>query len=114
MIYLDNAATTFPKPKQVIERMLDYMENCGASPGRGSYSLAIKGDRELYRCREKVAELFNIGDMERIAFTKNATEGINLVLKGLLKEGDHVVTSSLEHNSVYRCLNRLKKDRGIE
>ena len=113
MLYLDNAATTYPKPKQVIYAMVDYMQNCGASPSRGSYSLAIKAGRCLYDARKKVAKLFRIDDVSRVAFTKNSTESINTALKGLLKKGDHVITTSLEHNSVYRCLNRLKTTEEI-
>ena len=114
MIYLDNAATTYPKPKRVIDAMVDYMQNCGASPSRGSYSLAIKASRCLYDSRKKVAKLFRIDDVSRVVFTKNSTESINIALKGLLKNGDHVITTSLEHNSVYRCLNRLKTTEEID
>ena len=89
MIYLDNAATTYPKPQRVIDAMVDYMQNCGASPSRGSYSLAIKASRCLYDSRKKVAKLFRIDDVSRVVFTKNYKEKINISQKCILKNGEH-------------------------
>ena len=113
MIYLDHAATSWPKPPQVKEAMNRFMEEVGANPGRSGHLLSIEAARILYEARESLAALFHVRDSSRIVFTLNATESINLALKGLLKPGDHVITSSMEHNSVMRPLRDLEK-RGIE
>lgn len=113
MIYLDNAATSWPKPPQVKEAMNRFMEEVGANPGRSGHLLSIEAARILYEARESLAALFHVKDSSRIVFTLNATESINLALRGLLKPGDHVITSSMEHNSVMRPLRDLEK-RGIE
>jgi len=113
MIYLDNAATSFPKPPSVKEAMLKFMEEVGANPGRSGHLLSIEAARILYEAREALSLCFHVKDPSRIIFTLNATESINLALKGLLRPGDHVITSSLEHNSVMRPLRDLEK-KGIE
>ncbi len=113
MIYLDNAATSWPKPPQVKEAMNKFMEEVGANPGRSGHLLSIEAARILYEARESLATLFHVRDPLRIVFTLNATESLNLALKGLLKPGDHVITSSMEHNSVMRPLRDLEK-KGIE
>ena len=113
MIYLDNAATSWPKPPGVKEAMVKFMEEIGANPGRSGHLLSIEAARILYETREALATCFNVKDSSRIVFTLNATESINLALKGLLKPGDHVITSSMEHNSVMRPLRDLEKN-GIE
>lgn len=113
-IYLDNAATTFPKPAVVYEAVLDCLRRVGASAGRGSYRLALEADHLVFETRLALARLFNIGDPARLVFTANATEALNLALKGLLRQGDHVVTSSMEHNAVWRPLKVLERTRGIE
>jgi cysteine desulfurase family protein len=113
MIYLDNAATSWPKPPQVKEAMNKFMEEVGANPGRSGHFLSIEAARILYQAREALSVLFHVKDSSRIVFTLNATESINLGLKGLLRSGDHVITSSLEHNSVMRPLRDLEK-KGIE
>ncbi|HBY57179.1 MAG TPA: cysteine desulfurase [Candidatus Atribacteria bacterium] len=113
MIYLDNAATSYPKPKEVGKAMLHFLEKVGASPGRSGHRLSIEAGRLLYQTRESLAELFNVTDPLRIIFTLNVTEAINLVLKGLLQPEDQVITSSMEHNSVMRPLRELEK-RGVE
>ena len=113
MIYLDNAATSYPKPKEVGQAMLYFLENVGANPGRSGHRLSIEAGRILYRARESLAELFNVNDPLRIIFTLNVTEALNLALKGLLRPGDQVITSSMEHNSVMRPLRELEK-RGVE
>jgi len=110
MIYFDNAATSYPKPKEVLEAIIDFTENIGASPGRSGHRLSIEAGRILYQCRENLAELFNASDPLRIIFTLNITEAINLVLKGLMRAGDHALTSSVEHNSVMRPLRELGKN----
>lgn len=112
MIYLDNAATSYPKPKEVGQAMLYFLEKVGASPGRSGHRLSIEAGRMLYQTRESLAELFNVDDPLRIIFTLNVTEALNLVLKGLLQPGDQVITSSMEHNSVMRPLRDLEK-KGI-
>jgi len=114
MIYLDNAATSFIKPDAVYEEMMKCMKEYGANPGRGGHSLSIKASMEVMRVREKIGALFNIDDPMRICFTKNATEALNIGISGYLKEGDHVITTSMEHNSVIRPLNTLRRDRKIE
>jgi cysteine desulfurase family protein len=109
MIYFDNAATSCPKPKEVIKAIIDFTENIGASPGRSGHRLSIEAGRILYQCRESLAELFNTSDPLRIIFTLNGTEAINLVLRGLLHAGNHVLTSGMEHNAVMRPLRELEK-----
>jgi len=113
MIYLDNAATSYPKPKEVGRAMLHFLEKVGASPGRSGHWLSIEAGRLLYQTRESLAELLNVIDPLRIIFTLNVTEALNLALKGLLRPGDQVVTSSMEHNSVMRPLRELEK-KGVE
>lgn len=103
MIYLDNAATTFPKPPEVINAAVDFLTNCGASPGRGGYDNAIKASEMLYECQESLASLFSIPTPERIVFTKNATEAINAAIFGTVHPGDEIIISSMEHNSVMRA-----------
>ena len=112
MIYLDNSATSWPKPPEVTSAMVRFMEEVGANPGRSGHLLSIEAARVLYEAREVLSTLFQVRDPSRIVFTLNATEALNLVLKGLLKPGDHILTSSMEHNSVMRPLRDLEK-RGI-
>jgi cysteine desulfurase family protein len=109
MIYLDNAATTFPKPERVYREAERVMRECGGNPGRGSHALALAAAEEIYRCREAVADLFD-GEPDRVVLTPNATAALNLALKGLLRPGDHVLTSALAHNSVRRPLHDLERD----
>jgi cysteine desulfurase/selenocysteine lyase len=113
MIYFDNPATSWPKPPQVKEGMNKFMEEIGANPGRSGHTLSIEAARMIYETREALSVLFHVKDSSRIVFTLNATESINLALKGLLKPQDHVITSSMEHNSVMRPLRDLEK-RGVE
>ena len=113
MIYLDNAATSWPKPDAVGEAMVACIKNYGANPGRSGHRLAMQAGEKIYECRENLARLFGIGDPLRIAFTANATEAINLAVKGLLAAGDHVLISSMEHNAVVRPLKKLES-RGVE
>ncbi len=114
MIYFDNAATSFPKPPEVIKSMADFMATNSASPGRSGHRFALEAGRAVFETRECLAELFNVSDSRRIVFTLNVTEALNMVFNGLLAQGDHVVTTSMEHNSVMRPLTRLVKSRGIE
>lgn len=112
MIYLDNAATSWPKAPGVLCAMQTYLEEIGASPGRSAHRRSIEAARMVYEAREAVAELFGQADPLRVVFTKNATEAINLALYGLLRPGDHVVTGSMEHNAVMRPLRELER-RGV-
>ncbi|MDE6640265.1 MAG: aminotransferase class V-fold PLP-dependent enzyme [Acetatifactor sp.] len=112
MIYFDNAATTKYKPDEVIEAVNYYLRDVGVSPGRGSYSLGIEASRMLYKSRTAVGKYFGMSHPERVVFTKNSTEAINLLFKGLLKKGDHVIISCYEHNAVLRPLQDLKQ-KGI-
>ena len=107
LIYLDNAATTFPKPGATLEAMAHCMRNAGGSPGRSGHRLSIEAGRILFNARESLAGLFGVSDPLRIALTKNATEALNIAICGLLKPGDHVITSGMEHNSVMRPLRAL-------
>ncbi|MBU1207313.1 MAG: aminotransferase class V-fold PLP-dependent enzyme [Proteobacteria bacterium] len=110
MIYFDNAATSYPKPEEVIQAMVRFLREVGANPGRSGHRLSIEAGRVIYETREKVAQLFGVGDSSRVIFGLNATEAINLGLKGILCPGDHVITSSMEHNSVMRPLRALEKE----
>jgi cysteine desulfurase/selenocysteine lyase len=112
MIYLDNAATSWPKPPEVLKAMTDALESAGGNPGRSGHRLSIAAARLIYDAREQLADFFSAPDPLRVVFTGNATQAINLVLMGMLKPGDHVVTTSLEHNAVMRPLRNLEK-RGI-
>jgi selenocysteine lyase/cysteine desulfurase len=113
MIYLDNAATSWPKPDAVCNAMAACIKNYGANPGRSGHRMAIQAGEKVYECRENLARLFGIGDPLRIAFTANATEAINLAVKGLLAAGDHVIITSMEHNAVVRPLKKLER-QGVE
>ena len=113
MIYLDNAATTFPKPEAVYDAMMDCMKNYCANPGRAGHKLAMKAAREIYDTRENIAKLFNVDNPMNIVFTNNATDSLNLAIKGVVKEGDHIITTSMEHNSVIRPIKALEEN-GIE
>lgn len=109
MIYLDNGATTFPKPSCVINAVNKAFRDYGANPGRGGHRMAIKASEEIYNCRRAIAALYNISDAENVIFTNNCTTALNTVIKGVLKPGDHAVISCLEHNAVVRPLEKLKK-----
>ena len=107
MIYLDNAATTGKKPKSVVQAVNNALINYSANPGRSGHALSVKCADEVYKTREKTANFFGADGAENVVFTLNCTHSINAVLKGVLKKGDHVVVSSLEHNSVMRPLKKL-------
>lgn len=113
-IYLDNAATSFPKPKEVADAVYDFMINNGTSSGRGSYKKAMQSDYIVYECRKLIGNLFNFDDPKKVVFTSNVTNSLNIAIRGILKENDHVITSSLEHNAVWRCLKTLEKDINIK
>jgi len=113
MIYFDNAASSLQKPEEVIEAVNDCLLNYSANPGRSGHKLALRASSVVYDTRAALAEIFGISDPFRVIFTSGATESINLAVKGSLKKGDHVVTTSMEHNSVIRPLSRLKGE-GVE
>jgi len=113
-IYLDNSATSFPKPDSVYDAINEYMRNNGASPGRGNYANAMAAEKLVYETRKTVAKLFGVKKPGEIVFTQNSTEAINTVLKGFLKPGDEVLTSNAEHNAVWRPLKNLESSRGIK
>ena len=113
MIYFDNGATTFPKPKSVVNAVNYAITKIGANPGRGGHNMAMKASEVLFECRNNAATLFNIDNSENIIITNNCTTALNTVIKGILKSGDHAVISSYEHNAVVRPLEFLK-NRGVE
>jgi cysteine desulfurase / selenocysteine lyase len=108
MIYLDHAATSWPKPPEVIQAMTDFLERAGGNPGRSGHRLSVEAGRIVYDAREALAELFHAPDPLRIVFTPNATYAINLGICGILRPGDHVIASGIEHNSVMRPLRALE------
>ena len=114
MIYFDNAATTFPKPKGVIEAVSSCISDYCGNPGRGSHILARASAEAVYDTREKIAWLLNLDTPENVVFTYNATYALNLAIKTLIKENCHVITSDIEHNAVIRPLEKLKRTIGID
>jgi len=113
-LYADNAATSFPKPPEVLEAMRRYAEKLGASAGRGAYREAVETGEWVGDCRRRIARLIHAEDERQIVFTLNCTEALNLAIKGLLRPGDHVVTSTMDHNSVLRPLSALRTPRDIQ
>ena len=112
MIYLDNSATTYPKPPQVRQAVARALGELGANPGRGGYPMSQRTAQAVYRCRSLAAEFFGAPGPECVIFQPSCTQALNLVLKGTLKQGDHVVVSDLEHNAVMRPLTALSA-RGV-
>lgn len=111
-IYLDNASTTFPKAPNVANAMSDYLTNYGININRGSYALAYDVEDIIYTTRQRLNNVFNSHDPSHVIFTQNVTMSLNMVIKGLLKSGDHVLVSTMEHNAVMRPLTQLL-DNGI-
>ena len=109
MYYFDNAATSFPKPQKVYDKMMEAMTEYGANPGRSGHKLALMSSRGIYFTRQSLSKLLGIKDPLDIAFTFNCTESLNIGIRGLLKPGDHVVTTSMEHNSVLRPIKDLER-----
>ncbi|MGI6778007.1 MAG: aminotransferase class V-fold PLP-dependent enzyme [Acetivibrionales bacterium] len=114
MIYLDNAATSFPKPEIVYNEIEKCMRVYCANPGRGGHYMSIKSGEAVMEARKVISNFFNISNPLRLSFTKNATEALNIAIKGCLKPGNHVITTSMEHNSVIRPLKTLEKKGKIE
>lgn len=108
-IYLDNAATTFPKPPAVAQAVYEYMTGSGANINRGCYNAAYAVEEQVLETRQLLCELFHGPDCRNVVFTKNVTESLNVLLKGFLRPGDHILTSSMEHNAVMRPLVQLEK-----
>ena len=113
MIYLDNAATSFPKPACVVRAMADALTRCGANPGRAGHRIALAAGRLVEGCREDLAAMLGETDATRVAFASNATDALNMAIHGVLRTGDHVVTTLLEHNSVLRPLSELSRSGAI-
>lgn len=111
MIYLDNAATSYPKPQRVINAAVGAMRDLGGNSGRGSHKSAMEAGQAIYGVREKVAEMFDC-ESDRVIFTLNCTAALNVAIKGSVKKGDHIIISSLEHNSVLRPVHYLS-EKGI-
>lgn len=110
MIYLDNGATTFPKPQNVVRACDNALSYYSANPGRGGHSLAMKANELVYRSRVNIATFFGLDDPSRVVFTLNCTQALNTVIKGTVKQGDHILISSLEHNAVLRPVEKLKNN----
>lgn len=118
-VYMDNSATSFPKPPAVTEAMVDFAANCGASAGRGAYAEAKACERIISTCRERIARLINAESPERIVFAMNCSEGLSIAIRGLLNTcsppaGAHAIATAMEHNSVLRPLNALKRQTGLD
>jgi len=113
MIYLDNAATSYPKPKCVTDAMASALTRCGANPGRGGHRLSLAAGRIVEGCREEIAQMLSEHDSSRIVFASNATDALNMAIHGVLRTGDHVVSTLIEHNSVLRSLSELARAGAI-
>ncbi len=109
MIYLDNAATSFPKPHSVTLEQARCMRDYCGNPGRGSHELSLRAAEKIYECREEAADFFGLHRPENTIFTTNTTVAINMAIKGLLRRGDHVLLSDMEHNAVFRPIYKLAK-----
>lgn len=110
MIYFDNAATSFPKPRRVAEEQLRCMQFYCGNPGRGSHALAMAAAEKIYECREELVSFLGSSNPENVIFTMNATMALNTAIKGLLRRGDHVLISDMEHNAVFRPIYKLARD----
>lgn len=113
MIYLDNAATSFPKPRETVLAMAEAVTRCGANPGRAGHKLALEAGRIVEGCREAIAQMLGESDASRVVFCQNATDALNTAIHGVVRTGDHVITTLLEHNSVLRPLSELSRSGAI-
>lgn len=113
-IYVDNAATTFPKPNSVYNEIMNYMTTIGGNPGRGASTSSLKGNKVIFQCRNELCKLFNYKDTKNVVFTSNITMSLNMLIKGSVKSGWHVITSSMDHNSTLRTLKDLELKGLIE
>lgn len=114
LIFLDNGATSYPKPEDVYVFMDAFYRSYGVNPGRSGYDLCVEAGQMVERTRKMLAEFFNLSDPNRVCFSYNSTDALNLAIFGLVKPGDHVLTTNLEHNSVLRPLFHLAQDSGVE
>ena len=114
LIFLDNGATSFPKPEEVYAFMDNFYRNFGVNPGRSGYDLCMETGELVETTREMLTEFFNGKDPNRLCFSYNSTDALNLVINGILNEGDHAITTTIEHNSVLRPLYHLYKYNGVE
>ena len=112
-IYMDNAATSFPKPPAVLEAMTRYATELGASPGRGAYAEAQEAGRLMQQCRQRLNTLIHGEDADHVVFTLNTTDSLNMAIKGIVRPGDHVITTWLDHNSVLRPFNLMVALDGV-
>ncbi len=113
-VYLDNASTSFPKPQIVNDSIYHYLTNIGGNSGRSNHSNALESNRYVYMAREKIASFFNYSKIENVIFTNNITTSLNVLINGILKSGNHVITTSMEHNAVIRPLYYLKENLNID
>ncbi|GCD09426.1 aminotransferase class V-fold PLP-dependent enzyme [Clostridium tagluense] len=113
-IYLDNAATTFPKPPEVYTSMMNYMTNIGTNPGRGASTASLAGNKVILNCRYALMDFFHFDKVENVIFTPNITTSLNTLIKSVVKQGWHVITSSMDHNATLRPLNSLCQKGIIE
>jgi cysteine desulfurase family protein len=114
VIYFDNAASSWPKPKAVLEAMQTCMIECAANPGRGSHRMAVQASRVLFDTRKQAARLFGVKNPNDISFSLNTTHALNQAIKGFVREGDHVICTNIEHNSVRRPLEYLRSKRDVK
>jgi len=115
IIYLDNGATSFPKPEKVYRSMNEFYRNFGVNPGRSGFDLCLEAGEVVEETRKLLTKFFNGGkDPNRLCFTYNSTDALNLIIFGMVDEGDHVITTTIEHNSVLRPLYHLYRDKGVE
>ncbi|MBN1349607.1 aminotransferase class V-fold PLP-dependent enzyme [candidate division KSB1 bacterium] len=114
IIYLDNAATTFPKPQEVYDFMHEFYQKHGVNPGRAGYDMSIETEEIVYSTRKMLTQLFNGTDPNYLTFSYNASDSLNMIISGMLSKGDHAITSTLEHNSVLRPLYHKQQDGVIE
>jgi cysteine desulfurase / selenocysteine lyase len=112
-IYLDNSATSWPKPPDVVKAVTAFLNECGGSPGRSAHSKSLQSARLVFETRELIADFFNAPSSDKVIFTANATHAINIAIKGILRHGDHVIISAMEHNSVIRPLRQLEESGKI-
>jgi selenocysteine lyase/cysteine desulfurase len=113
-IYLDNAASSCPKPPGVVEAVSECLSDLCANPGRGAHKKAVKAARSIFQAREAAAGFLGVADSADLIFTQNATDSLNLAIRGLVQHGDHVVSSSMEHNAVARPLLALAREKDID
>ncbi|HUX08186.1 MAG TPA: aminotransferase class V-fold PLP-dependent enzyme [Acidobacteriota bacterium] len=113
-IYLDNAATTYPKPKEVLQQALDFFASYGVNPGRSGFDLCVYAGEMVHKTRKELAEFFGGSNPDYLTFAYNASDALNIIIQGILRDGDHAISTTVEHNSVIRPLNHLREEKGVE